>query len=131
MFGEYKIMSSSLGAGTTKNNEFSDMAWYFYDNGIIKTEIINKLDLDNFYEWEAKDDIQYCIKCNTAFDYTEYREKRFQKLVCDAHLITDIKKVNETTLIGELSMDLQKEYWSKIVDITAQELSNAGVIKIE
>lgn len=113
---------------SSKNNGFSKMAWHFYDTNLIKTEIINTMDLANFYEWESMADQKKCIVCGQEFDYRDYREKRLQRKVCDEHLIKDRTQLKPDTKLYEISEDLQQEYWGKITDDTLGELIKSGVV---
>ncbi len=90
------------------------------------------MDIDNFNAWESKPDIKTCIKCSIEFDYRPMREQRHQQERCENCLIKtmDELKLEPKANLGDISVELQKDYWGRIVDQTIAELSDAGVVKI-
>lgn len=113
------------------DHDFNRLAWYLYDEKIIDAEIIGKMEVNNFNEWETMPDFKDCLVCGKSFDYRDSREHRHQQDRCKAHLITSMDELekNPTATLGDISEPLQKQYWSQIVDQTLNDLSNAGVVK--
>lgn len=121
------ILNSGLGNG--KGGKFNELAWYFYDHKIIDCEIVNSYDLENYYLWEQKTNNSKCTVCNKIFDYSEYKELRYQQSRCLEHLIKSMDDITPNTMLSECSKDLQKLYWLRITDDTLNELTSMGIIK--
>jgi hypothetical protein len=117
----------------TGKHDFNALAWSLYDNKIIDHEILHSDDVKNFNEWESMPDFKDCIVCGDSFDYRPTRENRHRQNRCSDHLIQSMNELKQEpkATLGDLTEELQKQYWSIIVDDTLGELSKAGVVKKE
>lgn len=111
------------------HGKFNEFCWYAYDNHLVEVEILGQYELDIFTRWESMPNFKKCTVCNVEFDYRPMRELRHQQERCNDHLIKNQNDVTDETELGDLSTELQKEYWGKIVDQTVSELEKVGIVK--
>ena len=114
------------------HGKFNEFCWFCYDQGLVQAEIIGQYEIDCFNQWESKPDFKECNKCGAEFDYRPTREQRHHQDRCSNCLIKtmDEFKLEPEATLGDISVELQNEYWSRIVDQTMGELSEAGVVKV-